>query len=85
MQRETGIALMKRALDIMEAQRPEMAESHMEVPLDFYNDEGVAEKERKLFETSPLALVAITPVTRPADVDSSDAVQRRSVRTPSAS
>ena len=67
MQREIGIALMKRALDIMEAQRPEMAESHMEVPLDFYNDEAVAEKERELFETSPLALVASSEIPEPHD------------------
>ena len=67
MQRETGIALMKRALDIMEAQRPELAESHMEVPLDFYNNEGVAEKERELFETSPLALVASSEIPKPHD------------------
>ena len=58
---------MKRALDIVEAQWPEMAEAHMEVPLDFYNSETLAEQEREVFETSPLALVASSEIANPHD------------------
>ena len=58
MQRETAVALMGRAVAIGENQWPEMADAHMEVPLDYLVDEEFAAKERMLFETSPLALVA---------------------------
>jgi len=66
-QRETGIALMRRALAIVEKQWPEMADHHMQVPLEFYNGEDFAARERVLFETQPLALVASREVARPHD------------------
>jgi len=75
-QRETGIALMKRALDIVEAQWPEMARSHMEVPLDFYNSETLAAREREVFETSPLALAASSEIAEPHDYVVRNAVGR---------
>ena len=67
MQRTTGIALMKRALDIMETQWPEMAEAHMQVPLDFYNCKTVAEGKHAIFETSRLALVASSEIAKSHD------------------
>ncbi len=67
MQREVGIALMKRALAIMEDQWPEMANAHMQVPLEYYNSQEIAEREREIFETSPLALVAASELSKPND------------------
>ena len=58
MQRSVGLDLMRRAVAIAEQQWPEMADAAMEVPLDYFVDEEFAAKERELFETSPLALVA---------------------------
>ena len=36
-----------------------MADANMEVPLDYFTNEEIAAKERALYETSPLALVAV--------------------------
>ena len=58
MLRDTAIALMKRALTIVETETPELADAHMQVPLDYYGDENLAAREKTLFETQPLALVA---------------------------
>ena len=62
MLRNVGIELMKRALALMENQWPEMADSHMQVPLEYYNDEEFAAREREIFETSPLALCAASEI-----------------------
>ena len=62
MQREVGIALMKRALAIMEDQWPEMANAHMQVPLEYYNSQEIAEREREIFETSGLEVV-LAPIS----------------------
>lgn len=67
MRRTTGIALMKRALTIMEKQWPEMAAAHMRVPLEAYRSEEIAARERELFETSPLALLAASEIANPHD------------------
>lgn len=76
MVRETGIGLMKRALDVMEKQWPEMAERHMQVPLDYYQDEDSARRERELFETQPLALLAASEISKPHDYVVRSAVDR---------
>lgn len=67
MERDAAVSLMRRAVDIAERQWPEMADHYMEVPLDYFNDEALAAKERALFETSPLALVASTEIGAPGD------------------
>ena len=46
MLRDTGIALMRRALDIVERQQPDMAEAYLRVPLEAYHNEEVAARER---------------------------------------
>lgn len=76
MQRETGIALMKRALDIVEKQWPEMADRYMQVPLDYYQNEALAAKEREIFETQPLALLAASEIANAHDYVVRDAVNR---------
>ena len=76
MDRNVGIALMKRGLEIIEKQWPEMAESFMRVPLDFYNSEELAASERELFETSPLALAASAEVSQRHDYSVREALGR---------
>jgi phenylpropionate dioxygenase-like ring-hydroxylating dioxygenase large terminal subunit len=76
MQRDTGIALMKRALDVMENQRPEMSERYLEVPLGYYSDPGLAAREREIFETEPLALLASSEIASPHDYAVRSAVDR---------
>ncbi len=67
---------MRRAVTIAEHQRPEMADQHMEVPLDYFTDEVLAAKEKALFETLPLALVAATEIANPHDYIVRNAVGR---------
>ncbi len=76
MQRDVAIGLMKRALTLVETQRPELAKSHMQVPLEYYSDPGLAAKEKALFETSPLALIAATEIANPNDYLVRNAVGR---------
>jgi len=65
--REVAIADVKRALDIVERQWPALADGYLEVPLEVYSDEAIARRDRALFETSPLALLASTEIPRPHD------------------
>lgn len=67
MLREIGIALMRRALDIVESQQPDMADAHMRVPLEVYRSQEIAVRERELFEGSPLALLASTEIAERHD------------------
>jgi nitrite reductase/ring-hydroxylating ferredoxin subunit len=76
MDRSTRIGLMKRVLDVVEAQRPEMAESYLRVALENYASEEIAARERELFETSPLALVASSEIAHPHDFLARPAVGR---------
>ena len=76
MQHDVAIGLMRRALILVETQLPEMAEAHMQVPLDYYGNLELAAKEKALFETSPLALVAATEVGQPHDYVVRNAVGR---------
>ena len=76
MQHEIAIGLMRRALRLVETQRPELAEAHMRVPLGYYNDPELAAKEREIFETSPLALVAASEIAKPHDYVVRNAVGR---------
>ncbi|HEV8297500.1 MAG TPA: Rieske (2Fe-2S) protein, partial [Acidimicrobiales bacterium] len=76
MQREVALALMRRAVNIAENQWPEMADAHMEVPLNYFTDAEVAAKERELFETFPLALIASSEIAHPNDYLVRNAVGR---------
>ena len=76
MERATGIALMKRALDILEKRWPEMSDGHMQVPLGYYQGESHAKRERELFETQPLALLAANEIAKPHDYLVRHAVDR---------
>lgn len=67
MQNHVAIGLMKRALIIAETQKPELADANMRVPLDYYNDEHLFAKERALFFSEPLALLAASEIAQPHD------------------
>ena len=72
MQGQVALELMRRAVKIAENEWPECAESHMEVPLHYFVSEELAAKEKALFETSPLALVASSEIANPNDTRSND-------------
>jgi phenylpropionate dioxygenase-like ring-hydroxylating dioxygenase large terminal subunit len=76
MQRDVALDLMRRAVTISGAQVPEMAAGHMGVPLTYFTDPEFAARERELFETSPLALVASTELDGPHDYLVRNAVGR---------
>lgn len=73
---EVAIGYVKRLLDIIERGRPELAEGYLEVPLAAYADEAIAARDRALFETSPLALLASTEIAKPYDYHVRTAVGR---------
>jgi choline monooxygenase len=66
-QPHVAMELMKRAITIAENQWPEMADAHMEVPTGYFSDPEAAAKERELFETTPLALIAGSEIADPHD------------------
>jgi choline monooxygenase len=74
--REAAMELMRRAVSIGENVWPEMADRHMEVPLDYFTDPALFVKERELYERSPLALVASAEVANPNDYIVRNAVGR---------
>ncbi|MCE2389917.1 MAG: Rieske 2Fe-2S domain-containing protein [Proteobacteria bacterium] len=67
MRREVGVGLVERALKLVENQWPELAEAPMRVPLEYYRSEEIAAREREVFETSPLALVAACEISETHD------------------
>ena len=67
MEREAALRLMDRAVTVGETQWPEMAERHMEVPLEYFNDPGLFATETALYERSPLALIASSEIANPND------------------
>lgn len=74
--RETAIADVKRLLEIVERQWPEVADSYLRVALEAYSSEAVAARERELFEISPLALLASSEIAKPHDYQVRQAVGR---------
>ena len=66
-QHHVTMELLKRAIVIAEDQWPEMAEHHMEVPIDYFSDPEMARREREMFETSPLPLIAASEISEPHD------------------
>jgi nitrite reductase/ring-hydroxylating ferredoxin subunit len=76
MEHEVAVDLMRRAVKIAAEQWPEMADAHMEVPLEYFTSDEIAARERHLFETSPLALVAASELAAPNDYLVRNAVGR---------
>jgi nitrite reductase/ring-hydroxylating ferredoxin subunit len=75
-ERGAAIALMRRTLDMVERQWPETADAYMKVPLAYYQDKTFAARERALFETSPLALLASSEIAHAHDYFVRNAVGR---------
>src|SRR5689334_6180219 len=76
MERGAAVDLMRRAVAVGEQQWPEMADRHMQVPLDYFNDPVWFAKERALYERSPLALIASCEIPEPHDYVVRNAVGR---------
>lgn len=76
MEREVVVDLVRRAMKVSAAQYPEVAPSHLEVPLRYFRDEEIAARERRLYETSPLALIASSEIANPDDYLVRNAVGR---------
>ena len=76
MEREVTVDLVRRAMTVSENQFPEIAPSHLEVPLSYFRDEEWAARERDLYETSPLALIASSEIANPNDYLVRNAVGR---------
>jgi len=56
MEREAALGLMRRAVDIGVKVWPEMAERHMEVPLDYFTDPAIFASEKALSDETIEAL-----------------------------
>jgi choline monooxygenase len=76
MQPSVAMDLMERALRIVETQTPEMADAYMHVPRDYYANPDLAAREREIFETTPLALIAASEIGKPNDYMVRNAVGR---------
>ena len=59
--------VMDRLIGIVERQMPELAAACMQVPLDYYRSEAIAEAERALFLTKPRPVVASSEIAQPHD------------------
>jgi phenylpropionate dioxygenase-like ring-hydroxylating dioxygenase large terminal subunit len=67
MREEASLALARRVLQVVEDQRPEMADRFMRVPLEVYQSDELALKEREIFETQPLAMIAASEIANSHD------------------
>ena len=67
MDRADAVSLMRRAVAVGVSQWPEMADRHMEVPLDYFVDPEWFARERSMYERSPLALIASCEIPGPHD------------------
>ena len=76
MRRETAIPLMRRVLRVLEEQRPELSDHYMQIPLECYQREDLAAREREIFETRPLALLSANEIAQPHDYVVRNAVGR---------
>lgn len=63
-------------MQVSENQFPEISPTHLEVPLSYFRDAEWAAKERDLYETSPLALIASSEIENPNDYLVRNAVGR---------
>lgn len=63
----SGTALLERSIRIVEERMPELAHSFMQVPLSYYRDAEIAERERQLFMTQPRPVVASTEIAAADD------------------
>lgn len=59
---DDGAAILNRTIAAVEEQSPELAPGFMQVPLAYYRDPGIAERERRLFMTKPRPLVASSEI-----------------------
>ncbi len=54
--------VLGRSIEVVENQMPELAAGGMRVPLDYYRESAIAERERHLFMTKPRPIVASSEI-----------------------
>jgi len=64
---EAGRNLVRRAKHIAEANLPELADSFLKVPLDYYRSEEFAKREREIFAVAPLTAAHASQIAKPYD------------------
>jgi choline monooxygenase len=62
-----GLELVHRAMKLVEAKTTDMADDILEVPLSYYRDPALHERERELCRHTPMALVPSAQIARPHD------------------
>ncbi|HWF16808.1 MAG TPA: aromatic ring-hydroxylating dioxygenase subunit alpha [Acidimicrobiales bacterium] len=65
--RPVGPEHVHRALALVDAHTTDMADSILTVPLTYYRDPGVADRERRLLRHTPLALAPSAQLAKPHD------------------
>ena len=63
----SGTTLLDRSIRIVEDRMPELAPRFMQVPLTYYRDQDIADRERHLFMTQPRPVVASTEIAHADD------------------
>ena len=57
--------VLERAVEVVANRMPDLAERYLRVPLSYYTDEKFAARERHLFMTQPIALLAASEIAEP--------------------
>ena len=57
--------VLERTLEVVQKKMPDLAERYMRVPLTYYTNEEVAARERHLFMTQPIPLLAASEIAEP--------------------
>ena len=57
--------VLERAVEVVTKTMPDLAERYLRVPLSYYTDEQCAARERHLFMTQPIALLAASEIAAP--------------------
>ena len=57
--------VLERAVEVVTKKMPDLAERYLRVPLSYYTDEKFAARERHLFMTQPIALLAASEIAEP--------------------
>jgi choline monooxygenase len=60
-----GTQVLERTLEVVQKKMPDLAERYMRVPLTYYTNEEVAARERHLFMTQPIPLLAASEIAEP--------------------
>jgi choline monooxygenase len=59
------VNVLERTLDVVQNKMPDLAARYMRVPLTYYTNESFAARERDLFMTQPIPLLAASEIEEP--------------------